>query len=233
MQFNEATYNTGICQDIDFLCLTNTSSYPLKDKARNCNRWYRQALVWIWDACKDWDFDDGQQTDLPIATTTIVNNQQDYSLPTTALRIRRVEVLDSEGDYRIIEPIDEDEIEEALTEFRETAGLPQFYRLVGSSVFLYPKPDTAEVTAAAGLKFYFDRDIVELKYTNTDEEPGFAAPFHRILSYGAAYDYEQDLTKKSFFKAQIAELKEELVNFYSGRDRSYKSRIEPHRDTYE
>lgn len=190
-------------------------------------------MTWIWDAVRDWDFDDSNQTDLPIATTTLVNNQQDYSLPTDAMRIRRVEILDSNGDYYVIDPIDEDDIEDALSEFKETAGKPVYYRLVGRSIFLYPKPDTTQVTALAGMKLYFDRDIVEINDTATDTEPGFASPFHRILSYGAAFDYEQDPTKRAQFMAFINEMHTELKNFYSGRDRNYPLRIEPHRNNYQ
>ena len=76
------------------------------------------------------------------------------------------------------------------------------------------------------------RDVDSFVATDTTQEPGFASNFHRILSLGASFDFEEDTVKKNFFLGQIRELKEELVEFYSTRNVEYKTVIEPHRFDY-
>jgi hypothetical protein len=233
MYFNDTTNNMGLCQDIDFICHTDTSSYTLANKARNINAWYRKAVSWIREAHGDWQYDDSNLTTLPIYTITLVDGQQDYELPSTAQTIERVEVMDNEGDYYVVNPIDKREvIGESLTEFEEDEGLPRYYDLVGRSVLLYPKPGTSFITTTSGLKVYVSRDVEEFNSTTTTREPGFANNFHRILSLGASYDFEEDPTKKNYLISQINELKDEIKTFYSKRDTEMKNIINPHKNSY-
>ncbi len=232
MKFNSITSGDGLVQDIDFLCHTNSANYPLIDKARNINNWYRKAVSWIREVPSDWEYDDSNHTTLPIYTSTLVHNQQDYELQSTAQRIRRVEILDSSGNYILLDPIDSEEIGTATSEYYETAGLPQYYDLVGRSVMLYPKPSSADVTTTAGIKIYVDRDIVEFESTDTTAVPGFSSSFHRILSLGAAFDFEGDPTQKNYLLGQIRELKSEVQNFYVSRHKEGRTQIKPRRQNY-
>ena len=234
MKFNDTSSETGICQFIDFQCHTDTTSYPLKDKARNCNVWYRKAVTWVREAPSDWQYDDSNLTTLPIYTCTLVADQRDYELPSVAQRIERVEILDDDENYQPLTPIDWEQItDEAMTEFKETAGEPVYYDLVGRSIFLYPKPGTGYVTLAEGLKVYVARDIDEFTSTDTTQEPGFASNFHPIIPLGASFDFEEDPTKKNYLLAQITELKDGIKDFYSTRHREYRNLIQPHKHSYE
>jgi len=170
MIFNDETNNTGLIQDCESLLgMTDTDisgdTTLLKTFTRFINVWYRRVNSWIWESTGTWEYDDSNWDDLPIATTTIVDDQQDYELSSIAQKIDRVEVLDSAGNYQLITPIDKSEIKSSsMSEFYETAGMPRYYDLVGRSILLYPKPDTSKVTAAKGLKVYFTRDIKEFAY---------------------------------------------------------------------
>jgi len=201
------------------------------------NAWYRRVNSWIWEVTGTWEYDDSNWTDLPIATTTIVDEQQDYEIPSTAQKIDRVEVLDSAGNYRLLKPIDKSQIEsQAMSEFQESPGMPVYYDLIGRSILLYPKPSTDVVTASKGLKLYFTRDIKEFSSTDTTAEPGFVSNFHRILSLGAAYDFavSYDMgTKANFLKGQINELVRELKNFYGTRHRDFPARFSPKKRNYQ
>src|ERR1035437_6607564 len=57
-----------------------------------------------------WQYDDTNNTDFPIATTslstTLGSEQQDYSFDITMLRILRIEVMDNTGAFRKLTPID-------------------------------------------------------------------------------------------------------------------------------
>lgn len=199
----------------------------LKTFTRLMNVWYRIAVTWIWKNQTDWEYDDTNLTDLPISTTDLVANQQDYSIPTTAQRILRVEVKDVNGDWALLNRTDETDINIAMDEFYSTAGLPKYYRLSANSIFLYPKPAEANVTLTAGLKVYYSRDIDEFASTDTTQEPGFLNNFHRILSLGACLDYSLLRLPQmaSNLKVQLNDLRQELIEFYGRRHRDYRPKI--------
>ena len=241
MKFSDTTNKTGLIQDCETLLgMADTGisgdATLLKVFTRMINAWYRRVNSWIWEVTGTWEYDDAEWTDLPIATTTILDNQQDYELSSTAQKIDRVEVLDISENYQLITPIDKSQIKtSAMTEFQETAGMPRYYDVIGRSVFLYPKPDTTKVTATKGLKVYFSRDIDEFDSGDATREPGFTSNFHRILSLGASYDYAiayEITTKANFLKGQINELTSELKNFYATRHRDFPTRISPRRRNY-
>ena len=197
------------------------------------NVWYGRVDTMIWKKlARAWDFDDRNYTDLPIATTDLVDGQQDYSLPSWARRIERAEVLDSDGDYQLLTQIDKSQVgDEAMTEFEETAGLPIYYDLVANSIFLYPKPDADDVTLSDGLKVYFNRSVDLFTSTDTTKEPGFPSEFHRILSAGASYDYviAEGMTDKLVpLKNMINEMMGDVSDFYARRDRDFTVRMTPH-----
>ena len=120
----------GLLPDIDFLCGTDSSSYPTNDKIRNLNQAYHDVTRLIWDCDGNWEYDDSNKTDLPIATTSLVHSQQDYELPSTAQRITRAEILDINNNYQLLKPIDKHDINVALSEYKETDGTPQQYDLL-------------------------------------------------------------------------------------------------------
>jgi len=233
MQYNSHASNQDIISDITFLLTgsyATTTDFHINGKTRCVNRWYNRVVSLILQADNRWEWDDTNQTDLPIATTTLVASQQDYQISgVTFLRINRVEVLNNAGDYQQINPISQQDLRgTALSEYKETAGMPQEYDLIGDSFFLYPKPASASVTLTAGLKVYFQRNVVAFTTTDTTAVPGFAEPFHRILSFGAAMDYAiaNNLTSKiSIFQNEINKLEAGLIEFYSNRHRDSKVRM--------
>ena len=219
MQYNDTTNESGICQDIDFHVDTDSTSYPIKDKVRNVNTWYRRTISWIWEACGDWDFDDSNQTDLPTVTTNLVKDQDDYALPADYIKIDRIEVKDASGIWKRLIPFDKSQLRNmALDEFQKTSNVPIYYDLFANSLRLYPASDSDRTTA---LKIYFGRDIDEFAITDTTQEPGFNKNFHRILSYGAAYDYAlaNGITKKvNSLRNEIAIMKEGITSYYKDRN---------------
>lgn len=219
MQFTDSTNKTGLYEDAQFLTGTDTNAFPIAQFTRLANRWYYKAVMAAWNANDDWRFDDSNQTNFAIATTTLVASQQDYSIPTNALRVYRIEVKDSAGNYQKLAPIDDGQINVALSEFEETAGMPRFYRLEKNSVLLYPAPAAASVTTASGLKIYFDREVDEFTTADTTQEPGIAEPFHRILSLGAAYDFAvaKGLANVNLLRQEVEMLLRDLSTYYSSR----------------
>jgi hypothetical protein len=216
MQINSG--NESILDDIDFLCDTNSTSYTTAAKIRNVNRWAYKATIAQANGNHRWQVDDTNLTTLPHLTTTLVDSQGDYTLPAGFLRVERVEVLDNNGDYHQLKPIDHRDIRGAYTEYEETDGLPKEYDLVGNSLILFPAPAAASVTTAAGLRVHILREIDIFTTSDTTQEPGFPEPFHRILSFGAAYDYliaRGDVNKAREFRQEAEMLLESLRNWSS------------------
>lgn len=234
MDFNQASSGQGLCQDARFLLglnIADSVTYTVADLTRNINSWYRQFNSWIWQSSGVWEYDDSNLTDLPIATTDLVAAQADYSLPTVAQKVTRCEVMDSNGDYIKITPIDQSQIGDAMTEFEETDGMPRYYDIIGNSLFLYPSPASTSVTTSNGLKLWFSRDIHEFSTTDTSTEPGFNSNFHRGLSIGAALDYAlaHDFPANTItsLNNQMAIVKESLTKFYGTRHNDMRPRIIP------
>jgi len=211
--------------DVDFLVGTTSASYVSKDKLRNMNVAYQDVARVIWESAGDWQYDDSNATDFGIATADLVADQQDYTLPSTAQRVQRVEVKDTSGNYVKARQIDIHDLSVATSEHLKGDGTVIQYDVVGRSVILYPVPSTGFVTLAAGLKVYFDRDVTNL--SDDADTPGFATAFHRILSLAAAIDFTRDEQERTFFVGQRARLQNGLKKFYAKRNVEGRTRIKP------
>lgn len=187
MQFSDSTGKSGIVEEIDFLIGSDNNTYPLTEKTRNCNRAMDKITARIFNADGVWEWDDSNQTDLPIATTSLVNGQYDYSFAITHLKITRVLAQDSTGKWITLEPFDitQDKAQAYLIASNNN-GAPLWYDKTANSIFLSPTPD---YDATGGLKIYFQRPSTYFATTDTTKTPGFPAIFHRYISLSAAYDY--------------------------------------------
>lgn len=228
MQYNSGT--DAIIADIDFMCDTNSTSYPIEAKTRNANRWAYQAQLAFIDGNSRWQMDDSNLATLPHLTTTIVNGQGDYTLPSEFLRLERVEVKDSAGDYKLLLPLDHRDIKTGYTEFEETDGLPKYYDVVGNSINLFPKPSTTDVTTTEGLRIHILREIDIFTTSDTTQELGFPEPFHRIVSLGASFDYlmsRGDYDKANGYRQEIEVLMEKARNWSAHMQGDEHIRIRP------
>lgn len=215
---------------LNFAGISDTSQFPLTEFTRNANVWYRRADSWIWEATGTWEYDDSNWTTLPIATATLVAAQHDYEMPSTARKIDRVEILDSNENYQSTTPLDKSQVGVAMSEFYETDGFPKYYDLVGRSIMLYPAPAAANVTTTKGLKVYYARDVSEFGITDTITSPGFDSHFHRIISLGSAYDYclaNGIADRQTQIRNEIELLKAEIQTHYGSRHRDMRPKFIP------
>jgi len=224
MQFNSHSDN----QDIVSYVVDATGLNPvahLKQITRAANETLRIIWNWIFDAYGGWQFDDGNQSDLPTATTALVASQQKYTLPSEALTVRKVSVKDQSGSWHDLDPITFEEITagQAEEDFLSTPGNPAYFRLVGNVLKVYPAPNYAQ---DASMRLAFDRGAVQFASTDTTKKPGFASEFHGAVPAGASafiaknknhknterlerdwLRYEERI--KSFYKRRFAELNPE------------------------
>src|SRR3990167_2536928 len=200
MVFFDDTDKKGISQKIDFLCDSSDTSYPRIDKTREVNEALKSLIGEIIFNDGNWQMDDPNQTDYPRGTVTLVEGQQLYSFATEYLSIELVEILDLNGIYRKIKPLDPSELgDQSPDEYfgedssgNPTKGFPEYYDKVGRHIRLYPAPAATSVTLAAGIRISFQRNPVvftAVSTTATDSaEPGLSTE-HDILAYMAAIPY--------------------------------------------
>jgi len=153
------------------------------------NNYYRLAAYLAWKADKNWAFDDTTNTTFSQPTTTLVNDQRDYTIPSTALRIHQVEVMNSSGNYYTLSYMPENDARLHSQKEQEASGIPTSYRLMGNSVKLYPAPDTSVLTATEGLRISLDREVTPFAVTDTTKTPGIALQFQPILYYGPSFEW--------------------------------------------
>jgi len=234
MQFSDVTNKLGLVEEIDFVLSTDSTSYPLAQKTRNINSWYDRVATLIMKVDGRWEWDDNSKTDLPIATTALWANQQDYSISgATFLKILKVELKDEAGNWNALSSITlDDKRSQSITDYQKTAGTSREYDKIGNSIFLYPKPSYSQ---PASLKIFYQRNVTHFAADDTTDVPGFAENFHRILSYGAALDYclaYNIQTKIPLLREEIAKLEVELINFYSMRERDDKVSLKIYKENY-
>lgn len=195
------------------------------------NEAYDHVTSLILQSDSRWQYDDTNQTDLPIATTDLVSGQKDYGLSTSHLTIDRVEVKDSAGNWHALSQIDQQELKRdksiALSEYQETNGVPEEYDVIGTSVFLYPTPNYLQ---SASLKIYFTRgpaSFTSNEVSTGTKNPGFNSLFHELIPLWVSYNYavENGLQSANGFFAAIQRLETSLSDFYGLRNRDFRSHL--------
>lgn len=235
MIFYQATTKQGICQKIDFLCDSDDTSYPRLDKTREVNENLKSLNGEIIFNDGTWQMDDPNQTDYPRGTTTLVEGQQLYSFATEYLSVDMVEILDVNGIYRRINPLDPsglgglspDEYFGEETNGDPTKGYPLYYDKVGRHMRLYPAPAAASCTLTAGIRISFHRNPVVFAAVSTtaadSTEPGLAIE-HDILAYMAAIPYCMNYKKDRVQSYQIIieQKKKNLLKAYNKREKDVR-----------
>lgn len=229
MVFNDIVTNLGICQEIDGLCDSDTTSYPVADKTRRVNAALEQVIGWLLEADGTWQFDDTNYLDLPIGTITLVEGQAGYTFNDKLLEIEKVKVKDKSGLWQVVLPLDESELPDiAIEEYFKTSGLPAYYDKVSDdTIKLYPAPTATMTTLIAGLKVNYRRTAHLFEAGDTTAVPGFASPYHIILCYMAAIPYCMTYKKDriALYEKKVMDLKKEMIDLYSNREKDVRKQI--------
>jgi len=229
MEFSNTTSLAGVIQTIeDMTDLGQTTisgdATLLKKFTSYVNQESRRIWATIFKANGNWQYDDGNNTDIPESATDLVSAQGKYALPTDALTVQKVDAKDSSGEWYTLTPITKEMTNESMDEFMSTNGQPNFYRLFGNTIELYPAPNYA---STGGLKIYYDRDSFDFATTDTTKAPGFASPFHKLLPLKVAIYWLniKQPTSPSLpgFRAEEQRMEADLMKFYGKRFKSLKN----------
>lgn len=238
VNLSATTAKPSIIEDIDWMLGTDSTQYPLADKLRNINMNMYDVVTDIIRYNSNWEWDDTNKTDFPIGTTNMVASQKDYALPSNFLKLLRVEVKDSNGNFQKVTQFDEQQVGVGLSEFMKTDGMPLYYREIGSSIELYPSPASNVTTLTAGLKVYYTRTQTEFTNADASVSPGLPANFHRVLSLGVSYDFASvRMTSNpnliTSLKTRLDKMREDIKEYYSTRNREVKPKLQARVRNYE
>lgn len=167
-------------------------------------------LRWINDAQREIaSANDLLQT---VATTAVVANQREYTLPANILLLRSVHYQGQK-----LRPLNSREAEEYLATGVAT-GTPIYFWAWANKINLYPQPDS---TDPDDLQLFYTRQPTEV--TAVGDTPEIPLEYHNaIVQYCLAQAYELDenwsaaQTKSQQFNSGVANLKgkEEANDFY-------------------
>lgn len=223
-----------INQEARDLVDADTTSYTAATLLRRINHAYETVIGWLINASGMWQFDDSNYTDQPRGKFTLVEGQEVYSFASDYLQIEGMDILDLDGiTYRKLKPLDHtelgglspDEYFGLESNGNPKKGIPEYYDLFTDDSFrLYPAPTATSVTLTNGGRVWFKRRadlFTSAQVTTGTKEPGFASPWHYILSYMAAIPYAQ-LYKKDrvpLFEKRVMDMKKEIIDHYGRRDK--------------
>lgn len=223
MVYSDTSNLSGIIQACERYCnlgvagISGTTNL-LKEFTAYANDVNREIWSVIFENYGGWQYDDSNQTDLPIATTTITSAQSTYALPPNTLTVRNVEVMNEDGKWRKLIPLTTEKIadHQTLSEFEKTDGEPKYYSILGDTFTIYP---ASNYTQALSLRVHFDRGSHDFVFTDTTATPGFVSEFHGVIPVGASvrYWFAKPQGTDAYNKLQIEfeKMKKNIGSYYA------------------
>ena len=194
MQFNSETNGLDLYTDARFLlgietgdggATPDTTTMPIKTFTRNANMALDRCTMLALKCDGIWQFDDSNQTgELLDVSSNLVSGTQKYAMSVTWLKIGKVRTKDAAGNWITLIKRDRRQFSDA--QLTAPTGTPTFYDIMGGYIYLYCAPN---YSSTGGLEIQFERGPSYFVYTDTTKTPGFASPFHRLVSLMAAQDF--------------------------------------------
>lgn len=232
MYFSDTTNKDGIVQEIDDLCLSDTVTYSLATKARRINAALDRYEFLAITSDGTWEYDDKNNTDLPVASTNLVSGQRDYSLPGFSdelFGIEKILAADPAGNIRELYPVNlNSRMSRNIWETTPaTPGVPYRYEKFGESILLDAVPN---YNYSSGLKIVVKRRGVRFTAADTLTRPGIPSIHHMYLAHHASLPYllaspSIPSSKKNDIAALIQQEEESIKEYYSKRAADEPTRI--------
>lgn len=196
---------------------TDINSYTDANLLIDINIWYQKIVSMILDSMDSNDFDDYRSTSYPIATRLLAA-RRDYSFSQASwtilgreggsstssqallpLKIKRVDISYNGSTYYKAEMFDDGTFpygfgNDTDIDSNFVREAPR-YDIKFNSIFVYPLPTAADVTAGATIRLEFERTVAAFTasdyssvITDSTVIPGFDALFHMTLAWGAAFE---------------------------------------------
>lgn len=213
MQFNSHSDSQDIVSLVnDMTGISKTAE--IKQITRACNEANKKIWSWIFESYGGWQYDDSNNSDLPIATANLVADQKNYTLPTEALTVKAVEYKNANGDWHKLDSVPTSLINQHTSEneWHDESGEPRWYALLGRVIELYPASSASRDSA---LRIQFDRGSTTFLSTDISKSPGFVSEFHEAVAVGASYFIARNKSLR-----QVNDLKDNWID-YENRIKSF------------
>lgn len=217
---------SDITNMITFYTGVGTTEYSNANRVININRWIQKITTMILSSQDGWDYDDINIGDYPILTSSLVANQQDYTLPASEkiLQIKRVEISYDGTNWRRAFPMDINERQkqtDTTSISNDFSTSEPYYDIQYNAIFLYPIPTSA---VSGGLKLWVSREhttFTASDLTTGTAEPGFDEPFHEMVAIGASFEYAvaKNQANSNNLKALLTESEIRLKQYYGKKEK--------------
>jgi len=242
MQFNGEANNLDLYSDALYWSGADSSQYTIEEFTRNANFALNDITSLILKSDTSWKWRDNTLSDELLDTTIdIVSGTANYAPLVTWLKIRRIRIKDTNGVLRTLKKVDREDLTDS--QLRES-GTPRFYYLLGGFIYLVSNPN---YNSTNGLEVQFQKGADLFDKDDTTKQPGFASPYHRIVSLKGALDYVEansirnrapQIRARIGVEPDYAEgikgsgMLKAIVDFYSARDDDEQPRIKLEKDDY-
>lgn len=225
MQFNPGD-GSGIVDEINDLCDTTNSGYPLTSKARRVNNaiWDLELMALMGDGL--WRFDDRNFSSNPTGLMSAVDGQLEYSFDNTLVTIERIDILQTDGiSWLQLDQLDQIGSPLTQTDLNVNATPSAYYKR-GNKFGFNSTPKTANMTLASGIRVYFKRLGTAILSTDTTVEPGVLSTFHPLVCQKASLPYCKSNKKDRVpgLMQDIADGEKKWKNYIANRSRETGNR---------
>lgn len=202
MVYNDTSTRQGLLQECEDICglgatgITSNTAL-LQQFTRWSNKWAKIGASIAIKAQSGWDFDDPAWTTYPSGTYPGTTDRDCVFASTEKLlKIKTVGISYDGTNYVKAQPIDT-YLDVEFSSVRKDPNVDDLfsrsaprYDPRANAIDIYPKFTSAEVSAGAKVYVEFYREPKEFATSGTDtQEPGFASPYHQLISKGASYEY--------------------------------------------
>lgn len=242
--FNDTSNKNGLLQvcetklfDSNYGSITNST----KRKAtftRYLNAGLNRYTALAMKAETRWQFHDSNYLTHPEAYTTMTAGQSDYGLSELHLQLRHVYVVNNEGKKVPVQPIDEYDFATRGVhpeEYFSEDGMPKYYDKKGRSIRLFPAPSASETTLTNGLFVTYTSAPSYFDQNDTTKEAGLPLIFQEYPAIYAAWKYSGDKIMKDKNKSnklELLEMEQDIIDFYSMRDRDDRPQLRVRKRSY-
>ena len=225
---------TQIYDKIDRCCGTDSTSYPLADKAVDVTLAQDEAFLFALKTA-GWNVDDFNHTKDPFITTDLKASQRDYHFTydeqsNLILGIYKVMAKDAaSGTYQELKPVDiQRNPPKTMIDGDNTTGVPTSYDKTSNGIFLdlIPSYDSTK-----GLKVFIDREMLAFASTDTTKVSGLDGLTHDYLYLKPSYEYTRDKGKQNVnrLKMDMLDARKKIDERYGRRERDIVRRMTPMR----
>lgn len=224
MQFSNTTSKNGLVQRCELYTSLGDGAISgdttlLGQFTGLINSAYQKVSTMILESMDEWDFDDSDNSDFPVATAPMTVNR-DYSFPTSILKVKRLDITYDGINWYKAEAFDINEYGFGVgndvnmdVNFQKTS--PK-YDTKYNSIWIYPKANAEDVASGASLRMEYSREINEFLTTDTTVEPGIDEPFHPLIAKLASTEWAiiKGLKSKNDLNTLCQEDEARLKRFY-------------------